>query len=260
MNDSVLETVGLKKSFGAIVVANGISLHLAAGARHALIGPNGAGKTTLVGLLSGTIKADAGNVRLMGHEVTRESAQRRVKRGLVRSFQVNSLFRSLTVLENVFLAVSEHRGASSDMFGAAWRRLDLLESAQRVIDDLGLGGDMHRRVFEIPYGKQRLVELAIAMTLEPKVLLLDEPAAGIPSAEVGRVLDAIERLPPEVAILLIEHDMQVVRRFADQVTVMVAGTILVTGSPSQVMSSDEVRSVYLGQAGFARFGHASVGA
>jgi branched-chain amino acid transport system ATP-binding protein len=230
-----------------------VSLRLPEGARHALIGPNGAGKTTLVSLLSGVVRPDSGRILLAGRDVTNADAALRVRQGLVRTFQINNLFRGLTVLENVFLAISEHAGASRAYWRPAGKHRDLLQRAEAVIERLDLAGDRHRKISEIAYGQQRLVEIAIALSLEPKVLLLDEPAAGIPGAELGRLLDVIERLPPALSILMIEHDMHVVRRFATEVTVLVAGTILMSGSPQEVMASDEVHTVYLGQSGHARF-------
>jgi branched-chain amino acid transport system ATP-binding protein len=244
---------GLAKSFGGLQVARDIGLTLDAGARHALIGPNGAGKSTLVGMLSGVIVPDAGRVQLFGADITGESPDQRVKRGLVRTFQVSSLFGGLTVFENVFLAVSEHAKASVDFWRPARRRHALIERSAEILRRLNLASVMHRRVTEISYGQQRLVEIAIAMSLEPKVLLLDEPAAGVPGTETGALLAVLEKLPADIAILIIEHDMQIVRRFATQVTVLVQGSVLMTGSPIDVMSSDEVRKVYLGTVGARRF-------
>jgi branched-chain amino acid transport system ATP-binding protein len=260
MSDVVLATRGLSKRFGALAVANDIDLELRAGERRAIIGPNGAGKTTLVALLSGILRPDRGTISLLGRDVTGERPDRRVKSGLVRTFQVSSLFRNLTVLENVYLAVSEHAGASRHMWRAAVRHRDVLDRAEQVIAQLSLADDRHRKISEIAYGRQRLVEIAIALSLEPKVLVLDEPAAGIPSDQAVRLLEVIELLPRDMAIVMIEHDMQIVRRFASVVTVLVAGTILMTGSPNEVMSADEVRSVYLGQSGHARFAADSFGA
>ena len=259
MTGPVLAVKNLQKRFGAFVVTDDISLELAAGARHALIGPNGAGKTTLVSLLSGVLRPNAGTVTLSGTDITYEAVAKRVKLGLVRTFQVSSLFRDLTVLENVFLAVCEQRGGSLNLLVPAIRHTALLERANEVIAQLGLADDRHRKIAEIAYGRQRLVEIAIGLILEPKVLLLDEPAAGIPSSEVSYLLKAIERLPANIAILMIEHDMQIVKMFATEVTVLVAGRVLMAGSPHDVMTSDNVRSVYLGQSGEARFaaaGHA----
>lgn len=253
MSVLALEATGLHKSFGALKVADDVGLRLAAGARTALIGPNGAGKTTLVGLLCGTIRPDEGLISLHGRDITRDGLASRVKRGLVRTFQVSSLFTKLTVLENIFLAVSENIGASGDLWRPAGRRRELIERAEAILDRLHLADIRHRRVAEIPYGAQRLLEIALALALEPKVLLLDEPAAGIPADEVDVLLDTVASLPPSIAILMIEHDMHVVRRFATEVYVLVQGRVLTVGPPVDVMASPDVRAVYLGASGQSRF-------
>jgi ABC-type branched-subunit amino acid transport system ATPase component len=260
MSEFALEAVGLKKSFGALTVTDDVTLRFGAGSRTALIGPNGAGKTTLVGLLSGTLAADAGRITLRGRDVTREGPAARVKQGLVRTFQVSSLFAGLTVLENAFLAVSENAAASRDLWRPAGRRRALIEQAEDILERLHLSERRHHRVTEVPYGVQRLLEIALALALEPKVLLLDEPAAGIPASEVGVLLDAVQSLPQEIAILMIEHDMHVVRRFASEVHVLVHGRVMMTGPPAEVMASDEVRAVYLGQSGESRFAGGAHGA
>ena len=254
MSVVALAAKGLTKRFGGLIVNHNIDLVLARGARRALIGPNGAGKTTLVGLLSGAIRADAGTIALFGDDITRDNPARRVKRGLVRTFQVSNLFMQLSILENIFLAVSEQAGVTRDLWRPTAKRGALIECADAIVEGLGLGSDRHRRIAEIAYGRQRLVEIGIALALQPKVLLLDEPAAGIPTGDVGILLRAMEALPPDIAILLIEHDMQIVRRFATEVTVMVQGRVLATGAPADIMTSAEIRSVYLGTAGQARFG------
>jgi branched-chain amino acid transport system ATP-binding protein len=260
MTTPALEARHLHKAYGALKVATDVSLLLMPGARHALIGPNGAGKTTLVHILSGVVRPDTGTIAVFGRDVTDEDSARRTKLGLVRTFQVSSLFPRLTVLENVFLAVSEHAGASANLWRPAGRQRHLIERSEAVLEQLRLADDAQRRVSEIAYGRQRLVEIAIALALEPKVLLLDEPAAGIPSGEVGILLDAIESLPKDIAILMIEHDMQMVRRFAAAVSVLVHGKMLMTGTPSEVMASPDVRSVYLGASGQARFEMGAPGA
>ncbi len=253
MSEIAFATRGLSKRFGAVVVADDISIEVAAGERRALIGPNGAGKTSFVGLVSGVIRPDAGAVLLHGRDIAREPPHRRVRMGLVRTFQVTSLFRDLTLVENLFLAVSEHVGASARMWGAAASRRDILERIDAVLDRLGLRADRFRKMSEIAYGRQRLVEIALALCLEPRVLILDEPAAGVPSDEAGVMLDALDRLPRDLAILMIEHDMRIVKRFADRITVLVQGAVLMTGAPAEVMASEEVRAVYLGRGGQARF-------
>jgi branched-chain amino acid transport system ATP-binding protein len=243
-----LQTVGLCKRFGALSVSNDVSISLALGARHALIGPNGAGKSTLIGLLSGTLRADSGRVFLLGEDVTALSSAKRTKRGLSRTFQINNLFAELTVLENVYLAVSENIGASLQFWRPAGRRPDIVERAEQMLDEFQLSEQANRKVSELAYGQQRLVEMAIALALKPKVLLLDEPAAGIPSGETNLLLEAIERLPEDITVLMIEHDMELVRRFARDATVLVRGSVLLSGPVEAVMSSDEVRKAYLGSA------------
>ncbi len=239
---AALETIGLSKQFGALIVANDIHFELEPGARHALIGPNGAGKTTFVNLLTGALAPSGGRILLNGEDVTRAGQAARARRGLARTFQINNLFPALSVLENVRLAVAEHRGLNT-------RRRDLIEAAYAVLTRLGLGGDAAGVVRALPYGKQRLVEIAIALASEPTVLLLDEPAAGVPESESGVILDVIAGLPAEMAVLMIEHDMGLVFRFASRITVLVRGGILVEGTPDEIAADPRVREVYLGSRG-----------
>jgi ABC-type branched-subunit amino acid transport system ATPase component len=248
MSAAMLETRELCKNFGALEVSRDVNFRLERGARHALIGPNGAGKTTFINLLTGVLAPSAGSVLLEGEDVTALAQARRVKRGIARTFQINQLFRGLTVQENVCIAVSERLGVGGDMLRAAGRREDVLAEAARLIDMLKLGEDAGRRIVELPYGRQRLVEIAIALGLQPRVLLLDEPAAGIPSAESHILLDAIATLPKDIAVLIIEHDMDLVFRFAERITVLVSGAIFAEGTPAQIAANRDVRSVYLGSA------------
>jgi branched-chain amino acid transport system ATP-binding protein len=248
MSSAALQIEGLCKAYGALVVTDNVSLTLEKGARHALIGPNGAGKSTLVGLLSGVIAPDAGRVLLHGADITTAAPARRTKQGLVRTFQVTSLFPGLSILENVLLAVHEHTGTSGHLWFPAASYAHHIDRAEEIITQLGLQDDRHAKVSEISYGRQRLVEVGVALALEPKVLLLDEPAAGIPGSETHLLLDAIAALPDDIAILLIEHDMEIVKSFATQVTVLVRGRVLLTDTTAAVMASPEVRSVYLGTA------------
>jgi branched-chain amino acid transport system ATP-binding protein len=244
-----LETRGLRKSFGALEVARDIDFRLAVGARHALIGPNGAGKTTFVNLVTGRLKPSAGTILLAGADVTALSPEKRVKRGLGRTFQINALFDGLSVVENVLLAVSERHGAAGDMLRFAGSRRELVDEAEALVERLGLADHAARPVRELPYGQQRLVEIAIALGLDPTVLLLDEPAAGVPSAESGLILDIIEGLGRDIAVLIIEHDMDLVFRLAERITVMVQGAVLVEGTPAEIAADPRVRAVYLGTAG-----------
>ena len=244
---AALETIGLAKQFGALVVANNINFRLEAGARHALIGPNGAGKTTFVNLITGRLAPSAGRIRLNGEDVTTLRQEERVRRGLGRTFQINALFKGLTVLENVCLAVTEHAGAGSQMLRLAGARRAVVEQSFALLERMGIADAAGRLVKELPYGQQRLVELAIALGLDPDVLLLDEPAAGVPSAENRIILDVIAQLPASVAVLIIEHDMELVFRFAQRITVLVQGAILLEGTPAEIAADARVREVYLGE-------------
>jgi branched-chain amino acid transport system ATP-binding protein len=243
----VLETKQLCKSFGALTVAQNIDFRLAAGDRHALIGPNGAGKTTFVNMLMGVLAPSSGEILLDGEDVTRAPQARRVKRGLGRTFQINTLFRTLPVLDNVALAVAERSGLALRLWRPASSYRQVKDESMELLATLGLADDAAARVADLPYGKQRLVEIAIALGLKPKVLLLDEPAAGVPSEESSRILRNLENLPGEIAILIIEHDMDIVFRFARRITVLVQGEVLVEGPPEEIARDKRVHAVYLGE-------------
>ncbi len=247
MSTHALETRALCKTFGGLTVAANIEFALAPGARHALIGPNGAGKTTFVNMLTGRLPPSSGRVLLAGEDVTRLSPEARVKRGLGRTFQINTLFRSLSVLDNVALGIAERRGIGGRMWRAASAYREVRDEALELLASLALTGDAHTRVLDLPYGKQRLVEILIALGLRPKVLLLDEPAAGVPSAESERILEVLDRLPSDIAILIIEHDMDVVFRFARRITVLVQGEVLCEGTPAEIAADRRVHEVYLGE-------------
>jgi branched-chain amino acid transport system ATP-binding protein len=243
----VLLTEGLCKSFGALPVANDINFRLQSGARHALIGPNGAGKTSFVNLVTGMLAPNAGRILLDGEDITRLPQAARVKRGLVRTFQISALFRRLSLIENVTLAISEREGTAGDLIRPAGRHHHVIEEGYALLDALGLAQDALRPVNELAYGRQRLADIAVSLGLKPKVLLLDEPAAGVPSGETGAIIDMIERLPSDLAFLIIEHDMDLVFRLANRITVLVAGSILVEGSPQDIAADPRVRQVYLGE-------------
>jgi branched-chain amino acid transport system ATP-binding protein len=248
MSDALLETRGLCQNFGALAAARNIDFRLERGARHALIGPNGAGKTTFINLLTGVLRPTAGAVLLKGRDITAVAQAERVKLGIARTFQINRLFRGLSVLENVYLAVAERLGAAPGMLRPAGLRKDVVAEAIALLDTLKLTDDAQARISELPYGRQRLVELAIALGLKPEVLLLDEPAAGVPSTESHIILDAVAALPKHIGVLIIDHDMDLVFRFAERITVLVGGAVFASGTPKEIGANPQVRAVYLGQA------------
>jgi len=246
MSATILEVRDLHKRFGGLSVARGIGFDLAAGARNALIGPNGAGKTTFVNLITGALKPDAGQVLLDGVDVTHISQAGRVKRGIVRTFQITSIFKGLTVLENVCMAVQEHQGLAAAIWRPFGSNRAVIEEAMDLLSGLGLTDHALGVAQELSYGRQHLLDIAIALALKPKVLLLDEPAAGVPSAEYDILLNVIGDLPKDIAVLIIEHDMDLVFRFAERITVLVDGTVFAEGTPDEIATHDGVRSVYLG--------------
>ena len=248
MSAPLLETRGLCRTFGALAAARDIDFRLEAGARHALIGPNGAGKTTFVNLLTGLIPPTSGQVLLKGRDITGVAQAARVKLGIARTFQINRLFRGLSVLENVYIAIAERVGAAPNMVTPAGARRDVIDEAMELLTRLKLADIAHKTIPELPYGRQRLVELAITLGLKPEVLLLDEPAAGVPSAESHIILDAIDALPKSIGVLIIDHDMDLVFRFAKKITVLVGGRIFAEGTPKEIGTNPDVRAVYLGQA------------
>jgi branched-chain amino acid transport system ATP-binding protein len=241
-----LGTEGLRRTFRGFVAVDDVTLQIEAGARHALIGPNGAGKTTLINLITGVLRPDGGQVTLGRERITRLPPHTRVKRGLSRTFQVNALFGGLTVLESVVLAVCERLGACDDWLRPVSSRRAALEEAYGLLQSLGLDGDAAAVTRQLPYGKQRLLEIALALASKPRVLLLDEPAAGIPSGESRQLVETIQRLPPDVTILLIEHDMSLVFRFAQRITVMAGGRVVTEGAPAAIAEDERVRELYLG--------------
>ena len=244
---AVLETRMLCKRFGALTVAENIDFRLEAGARHALIGPNGAGKTTFVNMLTGRLAPSSGRILLGGDDITESRQAARVKRGLGRTFQINTLFRSLPVLDNVALGIAERSGIAGRVWRPASSFREIRSESMELLDRLGMAGDAGQRVLDLPYGKQRLVEIAIALGLKHRVLLLDEPAAGVPSIESERILRVLDALPGDIAILIIEHDMDLVFRFAQRITVLVQGEVLVEGTPAEIAGNRRVHEVYLGE-------------
>ena len=247
MSVPLLETRRLCRNFGALAAARDIDFRLEPSARHALIGPNGAGKTTFINLLTGLIRPTSGEVLLKGRDITGVAQAERVKLGIARTFQINRLFRGLSVLENVYLAVAERVGAAPSMFQPAGRRRDVVEESMHLLETVKLTDNARHRISELPYGRQRLVELAIALGLKPEVLLLDEPAAGVPSAESHIILEALAGLPTHIGVLIIDHDMDLVFRFAERITVMVNGAVFASGNPREIGANPDIRAVYLGQ-------------
>jgi branched-chain amino acid transport system ATP-binding protein len=245
---AALETRGLAKRFGGLVATNDVTFTLEKGARHALIGPNGAGKTTFVNLLTGVLPPSAGQVLLSGEDITGLRPEARVRRGLVRTFQINQLFADLTPLETLSLAIAERLGLGRDWARAVGGEA-LTREADAIADRFGFGRALDVRTDRLPYGKQRLLEIAVAFACAPRVLLLDEPAAGVPEAERRDILDAIAALPADVSVLLIEHDMDVVFSFARRISVLVDGALLAEGEPDAIAGDPRVRAVYLGEAG-----------
>ena len=244
---AALETRKLCKRFGALTVAENIDFRLEIGARHALIGPNGAGKTTFVNMLTGRLEPSSGHILLAGEDITALRQAARVKRGLGRTFQINTLFRDLPVLDNVALGIAERRGIAGRTWRSASAFREVRDECMALLATLGLADDAASRVLDLPYGKQRLVEIAIALGLKPSVLLLDEPAAGVPSVESERILRVLDNLPKDIAILIIEHDMDLVFRFAQRITVLVQGEVLVEGAPGEIAADRRVHQVYLGE-------------
>ncbi len=244
----VLETRNLNRRFGAFMATNNVSLKIGHGARHALIGPNGAGKTTLINLLTGVLPPTSGEVFLAGEDITRLPSHLRVKKGLTRTFQINQLFADYSPLETVTLAMLEREGAGGSLWSSVTGHDRLIAEAATLLSRFGLAGVMGERTNQLPYGKQRLLEIALAFASKPRVLLLDEPAAGVPEDERHEVLSIVSALPSDVTVVLIEHDMELVFSFADRISVLVAGAIFAEGTVAEISVDPRVKAVYLGEA------------
>ena len=242
-----LETAGLSRHFGGLYAVNDVSLRVARGARHALIGPNGAGKTTFINLLSGVLRPSAGTVAVLGKDITGLAPHRRVGLGIARTFQINQLFGELTPLESIGLAVSERMGSGRDWWRVAGSNRSVDASIVEMLERFHLADVMHERTATLPYGKQRLLEIALAIACSPQLLLLDEPAAGVPEDERHEILASVAALPREVTVLFIEHDMDLVFSFADRISVMVNGALYAEGSPEEIARDARVRAAYLGE-------------
>jgi ABC-type branched-subunit amino acid transport system ATPase component len=244
-----LETAGLVKRFGALLATDNVSFRLEQGARHALIGPNGAGKTTFINLLTGVLPPSAGRILLEGADVTNLRPELRVRRGLVRTFQINQLFPAMTPAETLGLAVSERMGVGWDWWRVAGSKDGIIRDLVDIAARFHLTDVLEERTGSLPYGKQRLLEIAVAFACRPRVLLLDEPAAGVPESERHELLTAVETLPRTVSVLLIEHDMDLVFSFAERISVLVNGALLTEGTVEEVSSDARVKAVYLGAGG-----------
>lgn len=246
MSEIVLSCRGLVKKFGGITATNDVTLDLRRGARHALIGPNGAGKTTLINLLTGVLEPTAGSITLEGRDISKLAPHQRVRRGMVRTFQINQLFASMTPLETLALVVSQHRGQGTRFWRSLGADAAVAERAQQLLEQFHLAEVATQRTEHLAYGKRRLLEIAIALACEPRVLLLDEPVAGVPAGEREELLQTVAALPADVSVLLIEHDMDLVFSFADRMTVLVNGGVLTEGTPDEIANNPEVKAVYLG--------------
>ncbi len=247
MSEVVLQTHSLVKRFGGIVATNNVSLTVAKGARHALIGPNGAGKTTLINQLTGVMAPSAGRVELLGRDITALAPHARVALGLVRTFQINQLFNSLTPLQSLAVAVSSRHDAARRWWRPLGSDAAIAAECEALLAQFRLTEHADRPTHELPYGKRRLLEIALAVALKPQVLLLDEPAAGVPAAERADILATVAALPADVSVVLIEHDMDLVFSFANRITVLVNGAMLTEGTPAEIANDPQVRSVYLGE-------------
>lgn len=245
---AVLETISLNKTFGGLKATDDVTFRLEQGARHALIGPNGAGKTTFINLLTGVLTPSSGTIRLNGEDITSIRREKRVRRGLARTFQINQLFGKLNVVESLGLVISERRGHGRDWFRWAGTLPGIDEEIAGLVADFGLEDVFDQPCSGLPYGKQRLLEIALAIACRPKVLLLDEPAAGVPEADRHEVLSRLAALPSDVSILLIEHDMDLVFNFAQRISVLVSGALFAEGSVEEIANDPRVKEVYLGGA------------
>ncbi|WP_353857885.1 ABC transporter ATP-binding protein [Azospirillum formosense] len=246
LSPPLLSTDSLVKRFGGLAATDGLSLSVAEGELHALIGPNGAGKTTLIGQLSGELTPNSGTIRFDGRDVTRLPVHKRARRGLARSFQITSIFPSFTALDNVALAVQAHAGHSFRFWRDAGRDRRLTDPARAVLERVGLGARADTRADALAHGEKRQLELAMALATGPRLLLLDEPMAGMGPEDSARMVELLQELKGGVTILLVEHDMDAVFALADRITVLVRGKDLASGTPAEIRNDPAVREAYLG--------------
>jgi branched-chain amino acid transport system ATP-binding protein len=246
MSEIVLSCQGLVKRFGGITATDNVTLNVTKGARHALIGPNGAGKTTLINLLTGVLEPTAGTINLLGEDISRLAPHQRVRRGMVRTFQINQLFNSMTPLETLSTVISQQQGLGGQWWQALGAAKTVAAEALQLLEQFHLTDVMQQRTEHLAYGKRRLLEIAIALACKPRVLLLDEPVAGVPAGEREELLQTVAALPADVSVLLIEHDMDLVFEFAKRITVLVNGAVLTEGTPDEIAKDPQVKAVYLG--------------
>jgi branched-chain amino acid transport system ATP-binding protein len=242
----VLQLKNVSKRFGGVVAVDSLELDVAAGEVHALIGPNGAGKTTLIGQISGSLSSDSGEIRFLGENITRLPPHERVKAGLARSYQITSIFRRFTVLDNLALAVQARSGSSFSFWKPLSAETGLFEDARSIAGQVGLSEKLGSIAATLAHGEQRALEVGLALATRPKLVLLDEPMAGMGPQESQRMIALIHRIRAQVTVLLVEHDMDAVFRLADRISVMVNGRLIATGSPEKIRMNDEVRKAYLG--------------
>jgi branched-chain amino acid transport system ATP-binding protein len=242
----MLELRHVSKRFGGVVATDEVTLDVRQGEVHALIGPNGAGKTTLIGQISGSLGVDSGEIRFQGSDVTRLKQHERVKAGLARSYQITSIFKRFSVLDNLALAVQARSGSSFSFWHPVAKEAALFGEARELADRIGLAQKIDSLAATLAHGEQRALEVGLALATQPKLVLLDEPMAGMGPEESQRMISLIGRIRAQVTVLLVEHDMDAVFRLADRITVMVDGRVIATGDPERIRSDAEVRRAYLG--------------
>ncbi len=247
MSELLLRVQGLSKSFGALRATDGVDLEVHEGETLAIIGPNGAGKTTLIGQLAGNLRPDAGSIRFAGEDITALPAPRRARKGFARSFQITSVFAEFSALENVALAVQAHAGHSFRFWGAAMRDRRLVEPARQVLREVGLEDKAGSVAAHMSHGEHRQLEVAMALATRPRLLLLDEPMAGMGIDESQRMIALLSTLKRRQAMILVEHDMDAVFRLADRICVLVYGRVIASGTPEEIRANPEVRAAYLGE-------------
>jgi len=247
MTEPLLETRGLRKTFGALVATDHVDFDVRAGETHALIGPNGGGKTTFIKQLSGELRPDSGRVRFAGEDVTTLPVPRRSRKGLARSFQITSIYRDFSALDNVALAVQAHAGHSFRFWRPAREDISLTGPARKILEKVGLEKRSNITAANLSHGEQRQLEIAMALATRPRLLLLDEPVAGMGTDESQRMIEFLAGLKGEKTIVLVEHDMDAVFSLADRISVLVYGRIIATGTPAEIRANPGVRAAYLGE-------------